>query len=66
VIELAHMLGMTVVAEGVESAEQHQRLSILGCDACQGYFFARPVSADDLDALMERQAGGAPAYATAS
>ena len=42
VIELAHRLGMTVVAEGVETPEQHQQLLELGCDSCQGYYFARP------------------------
>jgi EAL domain-containing protein (putative c-di-GMP-specific phosphodiesterase class I) len=52
VIELAHMLGMTVVAEGVETAEQHEQLASLGCDSCQGYYFARPMPADDLDTLV--------------
>jgi diguanylate cyclase (GGDEF)-like protein len=54
VIELAHMLGMTVVAEGVETARQHGRLAALGCDSCQGYYFARPMSADNLVELTER------------
>jgi diguanylate cyclase (GGDEF)-like protein len=53
VVELAHMLGMKVVAEGVETAEQHDRLASLVCDACQGYYFSRPISADDLDALTQ-------------
>jgi EAL domain-containing protein (putative c-di-GMP-specific phosphodiesterase class I) len=55
VIELAHMLGMTVVAEGVETAAQHDRLASLACDACQGYYFAHPISADDLDALTRKR-----------
>jgi diguanylate cyclase (GGDEF)-like protein len=55
VIELAHMLGMTVVAEGVETARQHDRLAVLGCDSCQGYYFARPMSADNLVELTERR-----------
>jgi EAL domain-containing protein (putative c-di-GMP-specific phosphodiesterase class I) len=69
VIELAHILGMQVVAEGVETAEQHRRLEGLGCDYCQGFYFARPMSADDLDTLMEHCPAGQdlhlPALATA-
>jgi len=45
VIELAHGLHMSVVAEGVETSEQHQQLSVLGSDSCQGYYFARPMPA---------------------
>ena len=40
VIQLAHDLGMTVVAEGVETAEQHLEVTRLGCDSCQGFYFA--------------------------
>ncbi len=57
VIELAHHLGMTVVAEGVETREQHQQLTSLNCDFCQGYYFARPMSAHDADALIRPGAG---------
>jgi diguanylate cyclase (GGDEF)-like protein len=56
VVELAHMLGMTVVAEGVETARQHDRLASLGCDSCQGYYFARPMSADNLVELTDQGA----------
>jgi diguanylate cyclase (GGDEF)-like protein len=52
VIDLAHSLGMTVVAEGVECAAQHEELLGLGCDFCQGYFFARPMNADTVVELM--------------
>jgi EAL domain-containing protein (putative c-di-GMP-specific phosphodiesterase class I) len=70
VIELAHTLGMTVVAEGVETIAQHTQLSSLDCDSCQGYYFARPMSAAALDQLMRpRIVGGTvhlPALAAAS
>ncbi|MCA0145023.1 EAL domain-containing protein [Blastococcus sp. LR1] len=46
VVQLAHHLGVTVVAEGVETAEVRQRLLELGCDEAQGYFFARPMEPD--------------------
>jgi diguanylate cyclase (GGDEF)-like protein len=45
VIELAHALGLTAVAEGVETAEQAERLTALGCEFAQGYYWSRPVDA---------------------
>ena len=45
IIDLAHNLGMTVVAEGVENEAVWQQLADLNCDAIQGYFVCRPVSA---------------------
>ena len=46
--QLARELGMTVVAEGVETAEQHAALAEIGLDAVQGFHCARPMSADAL------------------
>jgi EAL domain-containing protein (putative c-di-GMP-specific phosphodiesterase class I) len=46
-IELAHNLGMTAVAEGVETDAVLQQLAELNCDAAQGYFICRPASAED-------------------
>jgi diguanylate cyclase (GGDEF)-like protein len=53
VVQLAHDLGLTVVAEGVETAEQHLAVTRLGCDSCQGFYFARPMSAASLEALTD-------------
>ena len=48
IINLAHTLGMQVVAEGVEDRATFTRLSVVACDQVQGYLFGRPVAADDL------------------
>jgi EAL domain-containing protein (putative c-di-GMP-specific phosphodiesterase class I)/CHASE2 domain-containing sensor protein len=53
-IELAHELGLKVVAEGVEDAECLAFLRTVGCDLAQGYFISRPVDADALEALLVR------------
>jgi diguanylate cyclase (GGDEF)-like protein len=52
IVRLAHSLHMTVVAEGIESESQFDEVVALDCDSYQGYFFARPTSADALDSLM--------------
>ena len=49
---LAHSLGITVTAEGIETQEQLVQLRAVGCDQGQGYFFARPVSADRIPELL--------------
>jgi EAL domain-containing protein (putative c-di-GMP-specific phosphodiesterase class I) len=49
-VDLAHNLGLTVVAEGVEDDPTAAALGGLGCDTAQGYHFARPVPAAELDA----------------
>ena len=54
-IELAKRLGMNVVAEGVETVEQHAFLSDLQCDRIQGYIFSRPVSEENFGKLLEGQ-----------
>ena len=43
VVELAHTLGMKVIAEGVESKRQVALLEKMGCDMAQGYHFERPL-----------------------
>jgi len=53
IISMAHALEMTVVAEGVEKVEQLQILQRLGCDEIQGYLFARPMPADQVEVFLE-------------
>lgn len=48
-INLAHSLGMHVVAEGVETAPVRDRLAELGCELAQGFLFSVPLPADDVD-----------------
>jgi EAL domain-containing protein (putative c-di-GMP-specific phosphodiesterase class I) len=54
-IELAHNLGLRVVAEGVESAEAWMRLGALGCDLAQGFHLSHPLPAGRLLALLEAE-----------
>jgi diguanylate cyclase (GGDEF)-like protein len=56
VVELAHGLGLEVVAEGVETQEQWQILGDLGCDIAQGYGIAMPMSILDLRAWVAKRA----------
>jgi EAL domain-containing protein (putative c-di-GMP-specific phosphodiesterase class I) len=51
-IELAHTLGLGVVAEGVEDEETFSALRELGCDVAQGYLIARPLPARELAASV--------------
>jgi diguanylate cyclase (GGDEF)-like protein/PAS domain S-box-containing protein len=53
IIVMAHKLGIQVVAEGVESREQRNMLVEAGCDFGQGYFFSRPLPADDFGRLLQ-------------
>jgi diguanylate cyclase (GGDEF)-like protein len=53
-VRLAHDLGMRVVAEGVETTAQLDRLREMGCDVVQGYLLGRPQAAMDVSALMLR------------
>ena len=52
-IELSHRLGLTVVAEGVETDEQYDCLEALGCDLIQGFVVSPPVTASSLASMME-------------
>jgi EAL domain-containing protein (putative c-di-GMP-specific phosphodiesterase class I) len=57
IIELARALGLTVVAEGVETPEQLGVLRELGCELAQGYLFARPAPAEALTGILRAERG---------
>ena len=62
VVGLAHTLGMTALAEGVETADQLAHVADLGCDEAQGFYFAHPEPEERLEILLsEEQAPGSPA-----
>ncbi len=54
IVTLAHQLGMEVVAEGIQSAEQRDKLRALGCEYGQGFFISEPVAAEGAEALLLR------------
>jgi len=53
IIAMAHALGITVVAEGIEDQAQFDLLNERGCDLVQGYWLARPLDSDDLVRLLD-------------
>lgn len=52
VVDLGHTLGLRVVAEGVETAEQLECLREMGCDEAQGFFFSRPLTVSAASVLL--------------
>lgn len=53
IINMAHSLNMTALAEGVETEEQLKYLKSHGCDAFQGYYFSKPLPAEDIEKLLK-------------
>lgn len=54
-INLAHGLGLQVVAEGIETKEQKDLLQVLGCDKAQGYYFAKPMPSNELTTWLTQK-----------
>ncbi|WP_041375441.1 putative bifunctional diguanylate cyclase/phosphodiesterase [Polymorphum gilvum] len=52
IVDLGSALGMTVVAEGIETAEQERFLMAIGCDRLQGYYIARPGSGEEIEPII--------------
>ena len=55
-IDLAHSLGLRVVAEGVETTEVLSLLAIMGADVAQGYYISRPLKPADLETFLRAEA----------
>ncbi len=54
IVSLARWMHLSVVAEGVETKEQLDRLNEIGCDYVQGYYFAKPMPCQDFETLLEK------------
>jgi EAL domain-containing protein (putative c-di-GMP-specific phosphodiesterase class I) len=57
IIDMAHTLGLSTVAEGVETAEQAELLTEMGCRYAQGFHFAMPASADVISHGLRKRGG---------
>jgi diguanylate cyclase (GGDEF)-like protein/PAS domain S-box-containing protein len=66
IIQLARSFKLKVVAEGVETAEQAARLTAMGCDLLQGFYFGKPRSAAQTEALIRRRNGIRPVFSSAA
>jgi diguanylate cyclase (GGDEF)-like protein/PAS domain S-box-containing protein len=58
IIDLAHNIGIRVVAEGVESQEIYDRLKEMGCDAAQGYYMCAPMTDESLSEWIQKSSWG--------
>lgn len=54
IVDLAHNLGLKVVAEGVQNQKTYDKLKFLGADEAQGYYISPPVSAKKISRLMKK------------
>lgn len=53
IVNLAHGLGIKIVCEGVETAEQVEFLTNIGCDIAQGYYYAKPMPMNEFEKLLD-------------
>ena len=56
VASLGHALNLSIVAEGIETADESRQVHALGCEIGQGYYFAKPLSVADADAFLAQSA----------
>ena len=56
IIYIGHVMGFKVISEGVEQDEQVDTLREIGCDYIQGFIWGRPLSADDAEGVVRKQA----------
>ncbi len=62
IIVMAHKLGLKVIAEGVETPQQHDRLAAFGCDYAQGFLYAKALPAAQFEALLQQRAQSAHSF----
>ena len=55
IVQLSKSFQVTTVAEGVETEANHQLIRSLGCDYGQGYYYSRPISAEEFNQLYMKQ-----------
>jgi EAL domain-containing protein (putative c-di-GMP-specific phosphodiesterase class I) len=54
IVNLAHSLGLSVVAEGIENELQYQTLKDMGCEFAQGFHFSKPIFLDGVREFIDR------------
>ncbi|MHA7835079.1 MAG: EAL domain-containing response regulator [Algiphilus sp.] len=59
-VQLAHRLGLNVIAEGVETAADQDEVRRLGCEMAQGYYYTRPLPLDQVDGWLQQWTSRAP------
>ena len=64
IVQMAHSLGMRTIAEGVETQQQQDFLSAQYCDEIQGYFFSKPLSAEQFELFFNTHTKQAKPYPT--